>query len=116
MNSESCKSNYFRYRNTEIEIMNQKKAYEQKLEGKLEELSATIDTYKAKAKQAGGEAQIKYSKQVDSLQVQQKLAKEKLEDFKSKSGEAWEDMKAGMESAWDSLSNAVQSAAARFND
>lgn len=96
--------------------MNKKEAYEKQLEGQLEEWDATIDQYKAKAKQASGEAQAQYYEQIEALKAQQKTAREKLNDFKNKSGAAWEDMKAGMESAWDSLGNAIRSAASRFDD
>nr|MBN2278794.1 coiled coil domain-containing protein [candidate division Zixibacteria bacterium] len=91
--------------------MNQKEAYEQKLQTQLDEFSAEIDRLKTRADKA---EEPWHHKQIEVLQEKHKMAKEKLNELKESSDDAWEDMKEGISSAWDSVSVALKSAAKRF--
>lgn len=95
--------------------MNSKKAYQDKMEARLDELGAEIDKLKAKADQAGATARLKYQEQVARLRTKQHEAREKLDELNGAADDAWKDLKAGMELAWDSLGEAVSSARARFD-
>ncbi|MEC9491135.1 hypothetical protein [Flexistipes sp.] len=94
--------------------MSMKKAYEKKLQGKLDEWSAEIEKLKAKADSAEADAQLEYYKQIEELQSMQEAVSKKLDELKEAGDDAWEDLKAGMDNAWDSLSSAIKSATSRF--
>jgi predicted RNase H-like nuclease (RuvC/YqgF family) len=94
--------------------MNEKKAYEKKLQARYDEWSAQIDKLKAKSEQVEANAQLEYTRQVKELRAMQKAAGERLSELKGASDDAWKDLKAGVDTAWDSLGNALRSAQARF--
>lgn len=94
--------------------MSMKKAYEKKLEAKLEEWNADINKLKAKADSAEADTQLEYYKQIDVLRTKQDEAKKKLNELKDASDDAWEDLKVGIESAWESLGSSIKSAMSRF--
>ncbi|WP_296424548.1 coiled coil domain-containing protein [Yoonia sp.] len=94
--------------------MGDKSAYAQKLEARLDQWRAEIDSLQAKAKEAGADAELKYHDQLAELRAKQKKARESLDDLNKAQGEAWKDLKSGMEAAWDDLGKAVRKAADRF--
>ena len=94
--------------------MSLKEAYEQKLQGQLDEWSAEIDKLKAKADGAEGDAQVEYYKKIKELRSMQDTAANKLTELKDAGKDSWEDLKAGIDSSWDSLGNALKSAASNF--
>jgi predicted nucleic acid-binding Zn-ribbon protein len=94
--------------------MDEKSAYRQKLEARLDQWQAEIDGLKGKAAEAGADARIEYEKQVEALRAQQDKARQKLKELDAASGEAWKDLKAGIEKAWDDLGSAVKAATGRF--
>ncbi|MFO7811528.1 MAG: hypothetical protein R6V21_01030 [Pelovirga sp.] len=94
--------------------MSMKKAYEKKLEAKLEEWNADIGKLKAKADSAEADAQLEYYKQIDELRTKQDKAQKKLNELKDAGDDAWEDLKAGIENAWESLGSSIKSAKSRF--
>lgn len=96
--------------------MSMKKAYEQKLQSKLDEWSAQVDILKAKADSAEADAKLEYQKQIDDLRAKQDSARDKLDELKEAGEDAWQDLKAGIESAWDSLGSSVDSAMSRFKN
>jgi uncharacterized coiled-coil DUF342 family protein len=94
--------------------MSMKKAYEQKLQARLDEWSAEIDKLKAKADSAEAGAQLEYYKQIDELRSMQTTAANKLTELKDTGDDAWEALKSGFDGAWDSFGDAMKSAAERF--
>ena len=94
--------------------MDDKTAYRQKLEARLEQWRAEIDKLQAKAEEASVDARKDYEKQVEELREQQHETRGRLEELKGASGEAWEDLKEGFEKALDNLGDAVKSARERF--
>lgn len=94
--------------------MSRKEAYEQKLQGQLDEWSAEIDKLKAKADGAEADAQVEYYKKIEELRSMQDAADNKLTELKDAGDDAWEDLKAGIDRSWDSLGNALKSTASKF--
>lgn len=94
--------------------MDDKSAYAEKLEARLDQWRAEIDKLQAKAKEASADTKLKYQKEVDTLRAKQKDAEKKLEQLGEAQGKAWKDIKSGVEAAWDDLGKAIRSAADRF--
>lgn len=94
--------------------MDEKSAYRQKLEARLDQWSTEIDKLQAKAVEASADARLKYEDQVKALRKQQDEAREKLSELDDASGEAWKDFRSGVEKAWDDLGDAVKKATERF--
>ena len=95
--------------------MDEKAAYEKKVQAQLDEWNAEIKKLKAKADRAEAEAQIAYYQQIDELQDLQNNAANKLIELKKAGDNAWHDLKTGVEVAKTSLEDAVKSAASRFS-
>ncbi len=95
--------------------MDDKNAYEQKLEARLDQWRAEIDKLQAQAKEASANAQLNYQKEVDDLRGRQEQAQKKLDELRDAQGKAWKDLRSGIESAWDDLGRSVRSAADRFS-
>lgn len=94
--------------------MDDRSAYRQKLEARLDQWRAEIDKLQAKASEAGADARLDYDRQIESLRAQQQQARAKLQELDAASDAAWEDLRSGIEKAWDDLGTAVKSAAERF--
>lgn len=94
--------------------MSDKQAYERKLEAKLEEWQADIDKLRAKAKQAGADAQIAYQKQIDDLRKGRDEMEGKLTEIRNAQSAAWSDIKSGADKAWDDMSKAMKDAWSRM--
>lgn len=94
--------------------MNTKKAYKQKMEAELELAQAKLAEFKAQAKSAAADTQIKHAKQVDELEEKVGDTKAKLHELAEASDDVWEKFKDGVESSWKSLSAAIRNTAAKF--
>ena len=95
--------------------MDEKSAYRNKLEARLDQWRADIDKLQAKAREAGADARLEYDKQINNLRDQQDKARKKLGELDEASGDAWKDLKSGFEKAWDDLGSAVKNATERFS-
>jgi multidrug resistance efflux pump len=94
--------------------MNDKQAYEKKLQARYDEWSAEIDKLKAKADSAEADLQLKYQQKIGELTAMQEAAGDKLDELKNSSSDAWQDLKSGADAAWRSVDNAMRSAGSRF--
>lgn len=94
--------------------MDDKSAYRQKLEARLDQWRAEIDKLDAKAVEASADARIEYRKQIEAVRGKQDEAREKLAEFDKAGDEAWKDLRSGIEAAWDDLGKAMRKAADRF--
>ena len=94
--------------------MEQKEAYQGKMETQLQEWGAKIDELTAKAEHATLEAKVKYHEQLKILQIKREAAQGKFNELKNASGGAWEDLKSGMENAWNDMKQAAEDAIAKF--
>jgi len=95
--------------------MDDKSAYRQKLEARLDQWRADIDKLQAKAVEASADARMEYEEQIEKLRGQQEEALQKLKELDDASGEAWKDLRGGIEKAWDNLGDAVKNATQRFD-
>lgn len=94
--------------------MTMREDYVRKMEAKLEQWNAEIDTLIVKAALAEAELKTEYNEQIEALRNKQIEARVKLEALRDASDEAWKDMRAGVEMAWDSVGEAINSALSRF--
>ena len=94
--------------------MTMREDYVRKMEAKLEQWNAEIDTLIVKAALAEAELKTEYNEQIEVLRNKQIEARVKLEALRDTSDEAWKDMRAGVEMAWDSVGEAINSALSRF--
>lgn len=90
--------------------MSMKKAYEEKLQARLNECTAEIEKLKSEAGTVEGEEQLKYFEQIQKLREKQTGAQKKLRELKEADEDAWENIKAGIHSTWESLGDAIKSA------
>ncbi len=94
----------------------EKAAYQEAVEARVQELTAQIETLKAKANVAKADAKVKYEKQLKTLQVKQTDLSGKLDSMKGSAESAWKEMKGGVESAWSELQVAFEKAKSEFDD
>jgi outer membrane murein-binding lipoprotein Lpp len=91
-----------------------KEAYVEKLQAKMDEWNAEIKKLEAKARQAEADSKINYEKEVEELRAKRRDLEEKMSQVRESGEGAWKDLKTGIESAWQSLDTAIKSAASRF--
>ncbi|MFO7685937.1 MAG: hypothetical protein R6V60_07580 [Desulfobacterales bacterium] len=94
--------------------MNTKEAYKQKMEAELELAQAKLAEFKAQAKSAAADTQIRQARQVDELEEKVGDTKARLHELAEASDDVWEKFKDGVESSWGSLSAAIRNTAAKF--
>ena len=95
--------------------MDEKNAYRQKLEARLDQWRAEIDKLEARTVEASADARLKYKGEIKELRAKQDEAREKLDELGDAQGQAWNDLKSGLEVAWDELGKAVRNATGRFD-
>lgn len=92
-------------------MLENRKAYETKLDAQLAQWKADIDVFKAKARRGGVDAMVSYDKAVDALDQKYAEAGKQLDSLKTASDEAWENVKAGTEKIWLEVKSQFQSSA-----
>jgi predicted nuclease with TOPRIM domain len=95
-------------------MSDEKKAYEEKYQAKLDEWRAEIDKLSAKARQSSADARIRYQEEIEKLKKRRSDAETRLEEMRKSSGEAWRDLKGGADNAWDEVERAFKQAMTRF--
>lgn len=95
--------------------MTSKKAYQQKLQARLDGWNAEIKKIEAKANEAAADSRLEFNRQLKEIRKKKDNAEKKLVKLKDASGDAWEDIKEGIDSAFSSLGDAVDSAKGRFS-
>ncbi|MFO8240340.1 MAG: hypothetical protein R6T90_05005 [Dissulfuribacterales bacterium] len=91
-----------------------RKAFEEKLDAQIKELSAQMALLKTKADKAKAEAKIEYYTTIEALHHKRDIAKAKLHELKTSGEDAWDNLKAGTEKAWDEFKSAFHAAASKF--
>ena len=99
----------------EMDVSDQRKAYEDKCDAQMKVWSAEIGLLSAKADKAAAGAKVEYYQMIGTLQNKHKAAGVKLQELKAASDDAWADLKSGAENAWTELKTAFSSAASKFN-
>lgn len=101
-------------RTTQAYLLQQKRAYQEKVEAELNRLDNRIAELKRKAEKAGTETQAKLGATMKELQRKKDVARRKLEELKSSSAQAWEDLKAGVDAAVDDLHKSYERARSQY--
>ena len=96
--------------------MNMKDAYKQKAEAELELAHASVDEFKAKAKNFTADTRIKYAKHLEELEHGVDAAKTSLKDLGEAGEDGWEKMKEGVDRAMNGLRQAIRDVAEKFKD
>lgn len=86
--------------------MDEKQAYQQKLDAKLDEWKAEIDKLRAKADGASADAKLQYDSQIEDLKKRRDEMEQQLEKLRNAN--------AGADKAWDTMSDAMKDAWRRF--
>jgi len=94
--------------------MNSRDEYLRKMQAKLEEWNADIDTLTAKAGEVTAEVKNEYNEQIESLKAKQIATRQKIEELQHAGESAWEDLKSGIDLAWTAMGEAIDSAKSRF--
>jgi predicted nuclease with TOPRIM domain len=94
--------------------MSTREAFIRRMQEKLEEWNAEIDTLSAKADKLTAGVSNDYHGRIESLKVKQAAAREKMEELQHAGEGAWEDLKSGTEMAWTAMGEALDSAKNRF--
>lgn len=84
-------------------MLENRKAYESKLDAQLAQWDADLDVLKAKARRAEVDARVNYDKAIDALQRKHAEAGVHLVKLKAATDETWESVKAGTEKCWHEL-------------
>jgi uncharacterized coiled-coil DUF342 family protein len=96
------------------QIMSSRDEYVRRMQAKLEEWNAEIDTLTARADKATSDLRNEYSEQISALKARQATARQKIEELQQSGESAWEDLKSGIELAWTAMGEAIDSARSRF--
>ncbi len=94
--------------------MSSRDEYIHKMQVKLEEWNAEIDTLTAKAGEVTAEVKNEYNEQIESLKAKQIATRQKIEELQHAGESAWEDLKLGIDMAWTAMGEAIDSAKSRF--
>ena len=94
--------------------MNSREEYIRKMQAKLEEWNAEIDTLSIKAGKVTADVKNEYNEQIESLKAKQVVARKKIEEIQQAGDSAWRDLKSGIELAWTAMGEAIDSAKSRF--
>ena len=94
--------------------MNSRDEYVCKMQAKLEEWNAEIDTLTAKAGEVTAVAKNESNEQIESLKAKQAVARQKIDELQQAGESAWGDLKSGIELAWTAMGDAIDSARSRF--
>ncbi|HEY5522050.1 MAG TPA: coiled coil domain-containing protein [Desulfuromonadaceae bacterium] len=94
--------------------MNSRDEYIRKMQAKLEEWNADIDTLIAKAGGVKADVKNEYNEQIESLKAKQASARLKIEELQQVGECAWKDLKSGIDLAWTAMGEAIKLAKSRF--
>lgn len=84
------------------------------MESQLKDWGAKLDELKAKADQAGADAEANLNQKIEELTAKRDEMAQNLENLKNSSDEAWESMEAGLKSAWEEIGKSFEEATSKF--
>ncbi len=94
--------------------MSSRDEYIRKMQAKLDEWNAEIDTLAAKGSEVTADVKKEYHAQIESLKAKQVVARQKIEELQQAGESAWGDLKSGADLAWTAIGEAIDSARSRF--
>lgn len=81
--------------------MTNKDAYVRKAEARIDQANAEIEKYKAKAAEAGADAEIRYGETLNELRAKREAAVAKLDELKAAGDDALEEIRQNLEKLID---------------
>ncbi len=96
--------------------MEEKKAYEERLGTMLDEWGSRIDMLKEQIETSKDVSRDIYVKYIGDLKEKQRIAAEKLAEFRQSGSEAWGTMKNGVDKAVEDLGEAIKAAVSAFRN
>ena len=97
-----------------MDALNEKLAYEQKVQAQIDKWNADMDRLKAEAMTANADTKLKLDEQLNKLTEKKKQAQEELDKLRRAGEDAWEDMKIGIDQSLTIFGESVKSAVERF--
>jgi uncharacterized coiled-coil DUF342 family protein len=94
--------------------MSSRAEYVRKMQAKLEEWNAEIDTLTATAGKVTADVKTEYNEQIETLKAKQAEARQKIEELQQAGEGAWGDLRSGIELALSAMGEAIDSARSRF--
>lgn len=91
-----------------------KKAYEEKINARLDETRAELAKLRAQADAKKADAKIALHRTIADLERERDSLAKKADEIKSASGEAWKDLKAGVSDAADRMRRSLEDARSKF--
>ncbi len=95
-------------------VSEEKKAYEERLGAMLDEWGSKIDALKEQIEMSKDTSRDLYVKYIGDLKEKQRVAGEKLAEFKRSGSEAWGTMRKGVDKAVEDLGEAIREAMSSF--
>jgi len=88
-----------------------KEDFEMRFKASLAEMDVEIAKLRERGLALKDEASVRWDEKMAGLKAKQKVAREKLEELGTSTGEAWGQLEKGAQSAWDDVKKAFQDAA-----
>ncbi|MBP7529720.1 MAG: universal stress protein [Syntrophorhabdaceae bacterium] len=101
---------------TSQNVLEEKKAYEERLGTMLDEWGSRIDMLKEQIETSKDVSRDIYVKYIGDLKEKQRIAAEKLAEFRQSGSEAWGTMKNGVDKAVEDLGEAIKAAVSAFRN
>ncbi len=95
-------------------MIDTKKAYLEKMQGKLKEWQADIDKLKAKATQAKADLKIELANAISEAEKRCHDLEGKMQEIDQAEENTWEKLKGGVQSAWDQVEGTFKNLADKF--
>lgn len=93
--------------------MSSREEYTRRLQAKLAEWGAEIDTLMIKAGEIMAEVRDEFNEQLEALKTLLGFIRQKFEDLLQVGEIAWEILKSGIDLAWTSMEESIESAKSR---
>ena len=91
-----------------------KQEFEMRIKTSLADMEVQIAKLQEKGRALKDEAKIRWDEKMADLQAKQQVARQKLDELGTTTGEAWGHLEQGATSAWEDVSEAFQAAAKEF--
>ncbi|TVR28384.1 MAG: hypothetical protein EA390_12120 [Balneolaceae bacterium] len=91
-----------------------KEAYKRKIEAQLDVWKMETEKLKAKARKAKADGEIKFSKEIETLEAKRNDLRARLKKLEASGKDAWGDIKAGIDRAGKELRESIDKAKEKF--
>jgi chromosome segregation ATPase len=91
-----------------------KEDFESRLKASLAEMEEKTERLHEKGRALKDEAKARWNEKMAELEAKQQVARDKLDELRTSTGEAWGHVEKGAQEAWDDVRKAFQEAAKEF--